>query len=263
VSVAGHRLFKVEGAGNDFVLGLGCWADRLATEADTVVSLCRRRIGVGADGALALFPDGPDRIRLVYRNADGSTGLFCGNGTRCAAAAAVRFLGMPHDLVISTGWRDIPASVDGDTVRLELPAASVGDDPVRFETPQGVLLGRRVEVGVPHVLIDVDDPSAVGLERIGPALRWAPVLGPEGSNITVLGPERDGVADLRTWERGVEGETLCCGSAVVAAGVIRLNGGGTARLRARSGTILEVRRRDGGLELVGPARVVAEILPQT
>lgn len=262
---ADGRLFKVEGAGNDFVLGLGRWADRLAAEADTVVGLCRRRIGIGADGALAVFVDGPDRLRLVYRNADGSTEPFCGNGTRCAAVAAVQLLGLPPDLVVATDWHDIPARVDGGQVRLALPPIDVGTDRVQFSTVHGTLTGRRVVVGVPHVLIDVEDPAEVGLERLGPTLRWDPVLGPEGSNISVLGPERGGVADLRTWERGVEGETLCCGSAVVAAGAIRLNGdrGQAARLRARSGAILEVRRRDAGLELSGPARVVAEILPQT
>ena len=77
-------LYKVEASGNDFVLGVGGWSPRLAAEPELAVRLCDRRRGIGADGVLAVEAAGPDRVRLRYRNADGSPARFCGNGTRCA-----------------------------------------------------------------------------------------------------------------------------------------------------------------------------------
>jgi len=88
------EIYKLEGAGNDFVLGVGAWAGRLDSEPDLVRRLCDRRRGIGADGTLALEAVATDRVRLGYRNADGGEAVFCANGTRCAARAAVELLPM-------------------------------------------------------------------------------------------------------------------------------------------------------------------------
>ena len=116
-------LWKMEGAGNDFLLGAGRWAERLAEDEALVADLCRRHRGIGADGVLALFPESGRGLRLVYRNADGSRAAFCANGTRCAALAAVRFLGFPPDLILVTDRMEVRARVwEGDgRVRLDLP----------------------------------------------------------------------------------------------------------------------------------------------
>ncbi len=116
-----HRLLKVEGAGNDFLLGIGDWARRLADEPDLVARLCDRRRGLGADGVLALSQESSSRVRLIYRNTDGSPSPFCGNGTRCAARVAVELLGLASPLVVETDWAAIPAEVVGPLVTLELP----------------------------------------------------------------------------------------------------------------------------------------------
>lgn len=261
--VAPSLLVKVEGAGNDFLLGLGDWAAVLADRPDEVIRLCHRRFGIGADGVLALQPEGPDRVGLTYRNADGSQEPFCGNGTRCAALAAVELLGMPRRLVVATGWTDVPATVDGQRVCLGLPEARFESGETVLETPWGRVTGVLATLGVPHLLIESDHPESVALADLGPVLGRHPDLGPTGANVSILGPERSGTSAIRTWERGVEGETLCCGSAVAVAGVLRIgrNGASAARLRSSSGAELLVRLADTGLELEGPATLVAEIRP--
>lgn len=102
-------LFKVEGAGNDFLLGIGDWSDRLTDDRALVRRLCDRRRGVGADGTLSVTTQTAESVSLVYVNADGSEGQFCGNGTRCVARAAVELLGCNPKLEIVTGWAVIPA----------------------------------------------------------------------------------------------------------------------------------------------------------
>ena len=118
--MSGGSLLKAEASGNDFLAGTGAWARRLAEDPALVRRLCRRRLGIGADGALALFREGPDTVRLVYRNADGSEAAFCANGTRAAARIAVERLGLEPRLVVRTARGAVPAAVTGAAVSLEL-----------------------------------------------------------------------------------------------------------------------------------------------
>jgi len=257
------RLIKVEGAGNDFLLGTGTWAQRLVDDTDLVVRLCDRRRGIGADGALAVFVDGSDTIRLVHTNADGSPSAFCANGTRCAALAAVDLLGLTARLLVATGWAEIPAVVDGAQVTLELPPPT---SPVAcaLETGQSVWQGHRIELGVPHLVLPVDDLDTLAIETVAPPLRHHPKLGPDGANVHFV-KHRPGLLQLRSFERGVEAETLCCGSGVAAAALLALEGAGEPSIvvEARSGDRLTVEALGepptASSRLTGPARLVAEI----
>jgi len=148
------RLLKTEGAGNDFLLGIGSWARRLAEDRDLVTRLCDRRRGLGADGVLAIFEADARSIRLVHRNADGSAAVFCANGTRCAARAAVEILGLPRQLTVLTDWTEVPADVGADAVSLILPPPSQAIDH-DLEIDGRSWRGRRLEVGVPHLVLPV------------------------------------------------------------------------------------------------------------
>ncbi len=262
------RLLKVEGAGNDFLLGTGRWAERLAADADLVRRLCRRQQGVGADGALALFRTGRSEVRVDYCNADGTRAAFCANGTRCAARGAVELLGLPSKLVVHTGWGPIPARVAGMQVGLELPSTD--------EPPRPLLLatgGRRWHlwwwrVGVPHLVVPVEEELAeLDLARWAPPLRHHPELAPEGANVNFVAASAPGHLAIRSWERGVEGETLSCGSGVVAAALVWMaeHGGRSLTCATRSGDLLEVEAVGelpvGGARLSGPARFVAAVEP--
>ena len=260
------RLVKVEGAGNDFLLGTGAWAQRLCDETALVIQLCDRRRGIGADGTLAVFVEGTDAIRLVHHNADGSPSAFCANGTRCAARAAVELLGLPKNLLISTGWVEIPAVVRGTEVSLELPPPSASVD-LALETDHDRWPGTQLTVGVPHFVASVDDLDCPIIEALGPRLRSHPGLGSEGANIHFVQTRDDGSLGIRSFERGVKTEVDCCGSGVVAAALVRLalTGERTITVVPKSGDRLEVeslgRAPGAPSRLTGPARLVAEIEP--
>ncbi len=260
-------LLKVEGAGNDFLLGTGRWAERLAAEPGLAARLCDRHRGVGADGTLAVLPAGEGRLHLHYRNSDGSEASFCANGTRCAARAAVEYLGLCSPLVVLTGWGPVPAEVAGETVTLRLPPVDRKPRPVELEAGWLSWRGWLLEVGVPHLVLPVEDLAGLDLAAVGPPLRSHPALGPGGANVNLVEAAGDGRWSVRSFERGVEAETLSCGSGVVAAGLCLAGAGGGGRLvfATRSGDELVVEVPGdpvgGPCRLTGPARFVAEIRP--
>jgi diaminopimelate epimerase len=213
-------LYKVEGAGNDFVLGVGAWAKRLDGEPEFVRKLCDRRRGIGADGTLALELIHNDRVRLGYRNADGSVGEFCANGTRCAARAAVELLSCEAKLVVDTGWAAIPAVVDGSRVSLDLPPPQSGPQRPQAAEPESIRDGLLLKLGVPHLVIESAGLADLDLAAVAPPLRRHAALGPEGANVDFFEVETDGTLRVRTWERGVEAETLSCGSGMVAVALV-------------------------------------------
>jgi diaminopimelate epimerase len=258
-------LVKVDGAGNDFLLGTGHWGRRLAHDAGLVQALCDRRRGVGADGALGLERLTADRVHLEYRNADGGLAEFCANGTRCAARAAVELLGCRPELVVETGWVDVPATVTDRQVTLRLPPVGPPQE-MEVALDDRRHTAYRVVVGVPHLVVPVDDPGVWVLERVAPPVRRDPRLGPGGANVHLMAVGGDRVT-VRSYERGVEAETLCCGSGVVAAGLMCLAETGRDRVivRPRSGDELEVSVAGpafgGPVHLTGPTRMVARLDP--
>lgn len=262
------RLLKVEGSGNDFLLGTGVWADRLGSEPELVRRLCSRRRGIGADGTLALTVVSERSVRIGYRNADGGEARFCANGTRCAARAAVDLFGLAPSLTVGTAWTVIPAVVERDAVSLELPQATAvaGPPGVQVSPPLGTV--SSVEVGVPHLVVESRAPlGELDLNLLAPPLRAHPATGPGGANVNFFSTADDGVVEVRSWERGVEGETLSCGSGLVAVALVVMADLGvrTLRLRPASGDLLTVDAMGEppscAARLTGPARVVAEIRP--
>jgi diaminopimelate epimerase len=260
-------LFKLEGSGNDFLLGVGAWARRLDAEPELARRLCDRRRGIGADGTLALEVIGDGRVRLGYRNADGSEGAFCGNGTRCAARAAVEILGCGKSPVVETDWADIPAEVDGKQVSLELPPPESGP---RYPEIDGGEVARGpclLKIGVPHLVVASHELCDLDLETVATPLRSHPTLGPEGANVDFYAISDDGTVRVRTWERGVEGETLSCGSGVVAVALVVMANNAVNRVEVAplSGDRLVVEALGEppvcATRLSGPTRFVAAIDP--
>ena len=260
-------LFKVEGAGNDFLLGTGDWADRLAEDRALVRRLCDRRRGVGADGILSINRQTSRSVAVVYVNADGSEGRFCGNGTRCAARAAVEVLGCNPQLDIATGWAVIPAEVRGAEVSLVLPAVEAAPQNTGIESPGVVGAVLRLTVGVPHIVARVTELAKLDLAVVAAPLRHHRAAGAEGANVNLYEIDDEGPVAIRTWERGVEAETLSCGSGSVAVALVVMAEHGSSRIvvRPASGDRLVVealgRAPVCATRLTGPARIVAEIFP--
>ena len=261
------ELIKLEGAGNDFLLGVGTWARRLDGESDLVRRLCDRRRGIGADGTLALEAVGNDRVRLGYRNADGGESDFCANGTRCAARAAVELLGCDPKLVVETGWADIPAEVDGAQVSLELPPPGSGPQDSGIDDGKVTKGLSLLAVGVPHLVAATHGLADLDMESIAPPLRNHAALGAEGANVNFYEIASDGTVMVRTWERGVEGETLSCGSGMVSVALVVManNEVGRVELVPLSGDRLVVEALGKPpvctTRLTGPTRFVARIDP--
>ena len=224
-----ERFVKMAGGGNDFLLFEADGRRLSDDDCRRLARLCRRGLSVGADGALFLSGGGNGRIHLDYYNADGGLASFCANGTRCAARYAVtRRLVSGPALLLETGWGEIGASVEGESVTLALRDVLAPDEPIlldprnpdRYPTVGLPAHGTPIHVGVPHLVIFVDeDLATLPIERLGPPLRRHSLL-PEGANVNFVSVTAPGRLEVRTWERGVEAETLSCGSGVVASALV-------------------------------------------
>jgi diaminopimelate epimerase len=209
------KIRKMSGAGNDFVVIGAREADALG---DGLVSwtrrVCRRGLSVGADGVLVVRPSTAGKIGVAFFNPDGAP-AFCGNGSRCAARFAFLEGLASESMILETAAGDVPARLVGDRVRLVLPPPRAGEM-IEVEAGGTIFTGREIRSGVPHFTVVVESVARAPLEDWGPALRRHPHFGVEGTNVDLLERLADGIA-VRTWERGVEGETLACGSGAVAA----------------------------------------------
>jgi diaminopimelate epimerase len=258
------RFTKMSGAGNDFmVLDARTWeaipGDRIAWTR----AVCRRGLAVGADGVLVVSAEQPGQVRVLFLNPDGAE-AFCGNGSRCAARYAVtRGLAPASELVLLTAAGRVPAVVEGAVVTLTLPAP-VDLGPIDLSHDGKTYAARWVDAGVPHIVLQVQGIEGFPLERIGPPLRRHPALGPAGANVDIVELDAQGRVHVRTWERGVENETLACGTGAVAVALdARLQGGGrTIVVVPRSGSELTVTLPEAGrpevARLTGDARFVFE-----
>ena len=264
-----RRFVKMSGAGNDFVMFLGAPSGG-AEEAATIRRLCDRRTGIGADGVLFVRRAGAE-IAADYFNADGAAARFCANGTRCAARLAARSLGAGETFVVRTGWGPVGARVAPDgRVTISFPEAVRPGRTLSTLSLGGAIAAEAVEVtvGVPHLVVAVESEEALAsldLPRLGPPLRHHPEM-PEGANVNFVAQMGRGSIALRTWERGVENETLACGSGTVASAVVACRAAGEAppvSARTRSGETLVVDFKRSGdvfseISLAGDARILFE-----
>jgi diaminopimelate epimerase len=254
------------GSGNDFVVFAGEPAASRFENPDAIRTLSAKGTGVGADGVVFVEQGGEGRVRMRYYNSDGSEAALCGNASLCSTSLAVELgMGRPNGFVLETAAGALKARVvDG------LPEVDL--EPVNEVRPDASSLGigageRRLgfaRAGVPHVVIDVADLEAIDLPRRGPELRRHPDLS-DGANVNFVAPRGDGSWAYRTYERGVEAETLACGTGAVATAIMLASWGDSSdetTLWTRSGLPLVVKlRRDGKSwlpSLRGEGRIVFE-----
>jgi diaminopimelate epimerase len=213
----------MSGAGNDFLVVGPADASKVGSDRKTWVRrVCARGLSLGSDGVVFVESLGSDRIGVRFVNPDGSS-AFCGNGSRCAARfALLEGLSGPH-MTLVTDAGELEADVRQAAVRLKLPTPTDHGER-EVEAAGQIHRGRFVTAGIPHFILFVEDPAESPLETWGPALRRNAAFGAAGTNVNLAAID-DGRLRLRTWERGVEGETLCCGSGAVAAALAaRLRG---------------------------------------
>jgi diaminopimelate epimerase len=213
--------FKMHGGGNDFILidhRERCFPR--PEQPKLARRLCAPKVGVGADGLILL--ETSDRADVAWRfyNADGSEAEMCGNGARCAARFAVlQGLAGPR-LTLETLAGIIHCEVMDRSARVQL--TDVDDLRLHLEIPLGEesLTGHFLRVGVPHTVIPVADLETVPVTRWGRAVRFHPLFQPAGTNVNFITVGNPHELWIRTYERGVEDETLACGTGSVAAALI-------------------------------------------
>jgi diaminopimelate epimerase len=257
------KFTKMNGAGNDFVV-LDNLDRRLQLGAGEIAQLCDRHRGVGADGVLIVEPpaNGAD-FRMRYYNADGGEAEMCGNGARCFARFASRITGRQGEISFETPAGIIRAACEGENVKLEMsePHDLVLDRDVQLAT--GNLTVHSVNTGVPHAVVFVNDITKVDVRGLGAALRYHADFAPKGTNVNFVQVGQPAI--VRTYERGVEDETLACGTGVVAAALILHAKHGAASpvsVKVRGGDTLRVSFEGDGdgayrnVCLTGPADFV-------
>ena len=273
--------WKMSGAGNDFVL-LNGRAFNSAALGGLAVKLCDRKAGIGADGLLYVNKAGAGKISLRYFNSDGSE-AFCGNGSRCAAWWAYSSgLVTDKNFILATIRGLLPALVTGrEKIKMRMPAVPVVSLNFKSKYPEpadpslslrGILrrCGAKtvhfLNTGVPHAVVPVKNIAALDVDALGRSLRFHKAFGPAGANVNFV--KFTGLRlSIRTYERGVEAETLACGTGITAAAIahgFEKGLAGPIRVTAKSGENFKVwfkpdpRGSVDEIYIEGPAKTVFE-----
>jgi diaminopimelate epimerase len=243
---------KMSGSGNDFILidhrELFLKEDGLK---DLVRKVCQRRISVGADGLILIERSKKADFKWRFYNADGSEAEMCGNGGRCAARFAYLKGIAGSSLKFETLAGILSAWVDGKKVKLEMtkPFGLKLDETIFIDGKEKIF--SSLNTGVPHAVFFVDDLEGVNIIPVGRAIRFHSHFAPSGTNVNFVRLEKESQLSIRTYERGVEDETLACGTGVVASALIAAFRGlvkSPVSVKTRGGEVLavyfEIERRE-------------------
>ncbi|MDD5432613.1 MAG: diaminopimelate epimerase [Candidatus Omnitrophica bacterium] len=251
---------KMVAAGNDFVVvkSLGLSTEKYSKLAKKA---CDRKFGIGADGLLVMENSKIADIRMRIFNADGSEAEMCGNGARCAAYWTGKKI-----VKIETKAGIINSEVKDKEVKIQLtdPFGIRLDIPIKVNNR--LLKVNFVNTGVPHVVIFAEGLDKIKITDIAPYIRYHKEFAPKGTNVNFIEPIDKNSFKIRTYERGVEDETLACGTGSVASSVIfslKTDSGNKVNVHTKSGEILKVyfertRVHFTNVWLEGEAKIVYE-----
>jgi diaminopimelate epimerase len=260
----GRPFYKLTGSGNDFVfIDTRIEPANELERADVIQSICGRGSGVGADGIVFLSCDGAAEIRIRYLNSDGSLAALCGNATLCAArlGAELGIVGRESEFTIATDSGPVRARFHDGLPEIDLQPVTELSDCFDAELSAGEQRIGFATVGVPHLVVLCEDIERAPVVERGRSLRYHHGLA-HGANVNFVARHARGWR-IRTYERGVEAETLACGTGAVASALL-LAAWGEAQteveLETRSGRVLRIRHRNESgqrhASLSGEARIV-------
>ncbi len=205
-----QKFYKYQGTGNDFVMIDNRQLNFDKNNTKLVASLCDRRFGIGADGLILLENHDTHDFKMVYYNADGNESTMCGNGGRCLVAFA-KHLGVISDKAIFEAIDGLHhAEINGDIVKLQMQEVSTID-----KHSNHVFL----DTGSPHHVQFEDAISDFDIKTKGASIRYGEPYNEEGANVNFVKKISDTTFRVRTYERGVEDETLSCGTGVTAVAI--------------------------------------------
>jgi diaminopimelate epimerase len=209
---------KMVGAGNDFII---IEARKNFDYAKFTKAVCSRHNGIGADGILVLDKSVKSDYQMRIINADGSEAEMCGNGARCMASYIVANMKPVKTLFgMETIAGEILAEAKGEVARVRL------SNPKDYRPNLNITVGKQklevhyIDTGVPHTIVFVDGLQEVDANSLGALIRHHPRFAPRGTNVNFVENARDGMISVRTYERGVEAETLACGTGAVASALV-------------------------------------------
>ncbi len=258
---------KMQGSGNDFILIDNHRALLKGRNLQQLArQVCDRHYSVGADGLIVLMPSRKADFKWRFLNADGSEAEMCGNGSRCAARFAQSRRIAGKRLTFETLAGVIRAEIKQKTVKVQLTGATDLRMQLQVPLPEGPRTGHFINTGVPHLVYLSRDLEGEDVERLGRSTRYHALFKPAGTNVNfiqVTGPRAIGI---RTYERGVEAETLACGTGSVAGALVAGALGlvtSPVRVVTKSGEQLRVSFRQEGdrfteLFLEGGAEIICE-----
>ena len=215
------NFFKMSGSGNDFILVDN--RNKVLDETDLtnfIARVCRRKMSVGADGFILVENSEDADFEWRFYNSDGSVAEMCGNGARCVARFAYLNKIAGTQMSFKTQAGIVHAHVNGDRVKISMPNPTDFEKDYVLELEDGSLIISSINTGVPHVVIEVDDIENVDVVELGREIRFHKKFGHAGTNVNFIRPLENGTIAMRTYERGVEDETLACGTGAVASAIV-------------------------------------------
>ena len=260
------RFTKMNGAGNDFIL-IDNRAGDVHLDRSQIAHLCDRHRGIGADGILLLEKaTNHADFRMRYFNADGGEAEMCGNGARCFARFANQVAEAQTKISFETPAGVISAELVGDLVTLQMTKPNDLRLDIELPVANENKTVHFINSGVPHVVIPIPRIDDVDVRREGSAIRYHKMFSPKGANVNFIEKRGPNSIAIRTYERGVEDETLACGTGIVASALIfaaNENTNGPITVIARGGDELRVGFEKIGnqfrnVTLTGPAEFVFE-----
>jgi len=258
------KFWKMHGAGNDFILVDDRSRQFPASDRRWISHICSHHDGVGAEGLILLQSSDKATFFMRFFNPDGSGADMCGNGLRCAARFACDLGIAGKEMTIETRAGILKASIIKKGARVAMPHTS----DIRLNFPVKAsgksIMCSFINIGVPHLVVETGNLKAVDLKSIGPLLRRHKDFVPQGANVDYMKVTGAHSLAVRTYERGVEAETLACGTGMTACAVIAALLGKVAspvRVKCRHGDMLAVDFRMNGkkvenITLLGPAEYV-------
>ena len=247
--------YKYQGTGNDFIIVDNRLQLIGKNDSKRIAQLCDRRFGIGADGFIRLENDKNSDFKMVYYNADGNESTMCGNGGRCTVAFA-KFLGIINDVTEFVAIDGLhKAKIENEIIHLQMQDVS---EIKSFKNHQ------FLDTGSPHHVEMVSDLKDFDVKRNGSKIRYGEPYNEAGSNVNFVEQESSDSFAVRTYERGVEDETLSCGTGVTAVALAMHNIGktksNTVRLKTEGGelkvTFTKNQNGYNNIWLIGPAQQV-------
>jgi len=236
--------YKMSGAGNDFIIIDN--RNQIVTDKDLsgfIASVCRRKMSAGADGLILIEASDKFDFRWRFFNSDGSNAEMCGNGARCAARFA-HVIGIAGTtLSFETEAGVVSAQINADRVKVKMPEPSDLKLAYALQLSDGSLEIGSINTGVPHVVVMVEQVADVNVVTLGREIRLHQTFAPAGTNANFVQRSHGNAIKIRTYERGVEDETLACGTGAIASAIIsasRFKMNSPIDVKTRSGAYLTI-----------------------